>query len=62
MMRMMKFSIPYDEDDYGNTDVWLSLTANLRHFLCSTVIFSSSGTSGKLKGSLLLRVWLGYFS
>ena len=25
MMMMMKFAVPYDEDDYGDTDVWHSL-------------------------------------
>ena len=29
MMMMMKFDVPYDEDDYGDTDVRQSLTAAL---------------------------------
>ena len=29
---MMKFVVPYDEDDYGDTDVWHSLIAALQQF------------------------------
>ena len=29
---MMKFVVPYDEDDYGDTDVWLSLAVALQQF------------------------------
>ncbi|GFU44880.1 hypothetical protein NPIL_604921 [Nephila pilipes] len=34
---MMKFAVPCDEDDYGDTDVWHSLTAASQQFRqCST--------------------------
>ena len=29
---MMKFVVPYDEDDHGDTGVWHSLTAALQQF------------------------------
>ena len=36
---MLKFAVPYDEDDHGDTDVWHRLTAALQQFRHS----SSSG-------------------
>ena len=49
---MKKFVVPYDDDDYGDTDVWHSLTAAFqkfrqfllfRHFRRRCIIFFGYG-------------------
>lgn len=63
---MMKFAVPYDDGDYGDTDVWHSLTAALQQFraipplqaLQGEVLFTQENQEVV---SYFLRVWLGYF-